>query len=170
MTDLSVYRQLADLEERLARLETLEAPSFIGARYTTNAGQSVPNATFTVINYEDASYDPLGLVTVGAGWIFTCPVAGRYLVTAAILFDLSAAWTSGELARLDVYKNGATAAVLDLDEAATTASQYRRLGGSDVIECAAGDTLDIRVNQASGASIALIATAEHNHVAIVRLD
>lgn len=170
MIDPSIYRQLADLEERLRRLEALEAEAFVGARYTSNAAQSIPNATYTVVDYEDIDYDPLGLVTTGAAWVFTCPIAGRYLVTAAALFDASAAWSATEVARFDVYQNGAVAAVLDFYTAeASGVNQYVRMGGSEIVECNAGDTLQVRIYQSTGGVLPLINLTEHNHIAVARV-
>ena len=82
------------------------------AKYTTNAGQSIPDTTATIINYEDVETDPNSLVTVGASWKFTAPATGVYLVIASMLFD-GAAWAANDTARLRVSKNTATYAILD---------------------------------------------------------
>jgi len=50
----------------------------VGAIYNSNAGQTIVKGASTVINFEDKVYDPLNLVSVGGGWIFTAPEYGLY--------------------------------------------------------------------------------------------
>lgn len=168
--DLSKFDMLRALKEqgrRIGQTEVKEVPSRLIARYTTNAGQSLTNNTLTIINYEDLSIDTDSAVTVGAGWVFTAPRPGYYRVDAALLFAGSAGWVSGEVARMDLYKNGALYSYLDYrDNYAGGATQFVRLQGSDIVFLAAGDTLQIRAIQISGAALALEATAEYNHVSI----
>ena len=152
-------------------MASVELPRFIGARYAINAGQSIPNNTLppTIINYEDLSYDPLSLVTTGASWAFTCPIDGYYRVAAAALFASTATWALGEASVLYVYKGGAEWSRLAYRDNYGGATQLAHLAGSDVVECAAGDTLDIRIYQNSGGALALFANAFYNYVAISRI-
>lgn len=162
--------ELRALRERLERLERLETPRFVGARYTSNAGQSVPHAAFTIVNFEDVSYDPLGLVTTGTGWAFTCPIAGCYRVSAWILFDGSTAWSSSNVAELDLYRGATAYSVLDRkDNWPGGVSHFAAAGGSDTIECVAGDTLRVQAFQNTGGSLALFPNVRYNYISITRV-
>lgn len=172
--DPSIYRQLADLEERLRRLETMEVGAFVGARYTTNTAQTFINNTAAIVNYEDMVSDPLGLVTTGAGWFFSCPTPGCYRVTASILFDAITTWAAGEPARLDIWRNGAPYSYIDWRDFLTGGTnQYMWLSGSDdVFDCVAGDALQVLAIQVSGVNIPLYSAsiaAIYNHISIARI-
>lgn len=154
------------------QLESIEAREIVPvvARYTTNAGQSIPNNTVTVVNYEDQDFDPRSAVTVGAGWVFTCPVAGYYLVTAKVQFAASTAWANGELLALDVYVAAAQVARVFANEMlGSTASAEASAQGNTIVHLDKGDTLDIRVLQVSGGARTLTADGNENHVSIGRV-
>ena len=172
MSDPNIYRRLAALEKWQDTMASVELPRFIGAVYATDAAQSIATgAASVVVDFEDVIYDPLGLVTTGAGWAFTAPAAGLYQVTAAILFAGSTGWAAGERGLLEVFQDGSL--VFDLDRkdnyVSGGASLLMRLQGSCAVVCAAGDTLDVRVAQSSGAPIALLNQANWNYVSITRL-
>jgi hypothetical protein len=139
------------------------------ARYTSNAGQSISDNTVSVVNFEDETFDPRDTVTVGAGWVFTCPVAGYYRVSARVQFVSSTAWANGELIALDVYVNGAQVARLYGSQVQTTTANERGAQGSTVVHLDRTDTLNIRVLQASGGALALTADTTENHVSIGRI-
>ncbi len=137
------------------------------ARYSTDAAQSIPNTTMTIVNFEDVTYDPDNLVTVGAAWHFTAVEAGYYAVSAMITFTGTDTWADTEVGALAVYKNGAIFCYLDSKDKYSSASAvYMTLGGDDLVYLAVGETLDLRVWQASGAALALRNLAVYNHVAI----
>ncbi len=160
-------RRIRALEAQLANLRSAGRPlGFVGARYMSNSGQNIPDITFTVVNFEDVDYDPMGLVTTGAGWVFTCPVAGIYRVTAMVTFTGTAAWAAGEAAEIDLHLSGATYSVLDRKDSWPAGTLNAMLVGGDEVECAAGDTLDVRVFQASGGALALFGFQTYNHIAI----
>ncbi len=140
------------------------------ARCSTNAGQSFTTAVTTIVNFEDVTFDPWSAVTVGASWAFTAPADGFYQVSALVEFATTVNWVVGERAQLQVYKNGALYALLDAQENNGATTHNVILQGDDVIQLTAGDTLDVRVTQASGAALALVATTENNHVSIVRIS
>ncbi len=164
--------ELRAMRARLERLERLETPRFIGARYATGAAQSIPNASYTIIDFGTKVYDPLNLVTTGAGWKFTAPIGGYYEITSFILFTGSSQWTAGEVGELDVYRSGARYTVLDYkpwgDLMLGLAVQASLLGTAHV-SLVAGDTLDLRVFQATGSALALFNSDLYNHVSIARI-
>jgi hypothetical protein len=147
------------------------AAAAIHARYTTDAGQSIPNNTTTIVNFEDVSDDTNTAVTVGAAWHFTAPVAGRYLVAASITYVTTTTWAATERALFDLYKNGAQWSSLDRSTGrdSSAATQIVQLAGADTVVLAAGDTVDIRTNQNSGGALALVAFAVDNRVSIALL-
>lgn len=169
MSDPDVYRRLEALGRWQDAMASVELARPIVAVYATDAGQSIPTGTgMTIVNFEDAVYDPRGLVTTGASWAFTCPAAGLYEIDAAVLFNSSAAWADGERGMLQAFRNGSLAASLDRRDN-YPANTFARLAGSVTLVCAAGDTLDVRVSQNSGSDIALNADANFNRVTIRRI-
>ncbi len=139
------------------------------ARYSTNAGQSFTTAVTTIVNLEDVTFDPWGTVTVGASWKFTAPAGGFYQVSVLVEFATTVNWAVGERAQLQLFKNGTLYALLDAQENNGATTHNVALQGDDVIQLIAGDTIDVRVTQASGAALALVATTENNHVSIVKI-
>ena len=137
------------------------------AAYSTNAGQSIPNTTVTIVDFEDREYDNLGCVTTGASWKFTAPRSNWYFGSARLAFVDSAAWAAGELAQMFLYKNGASFKALDYWEAEAANTIYVTLQGSFGIYLNKGDTIDIRVQQISGGALALYsASSTENWVQI----
>jgi hypothetical protein len=165
MMDL-ISRQ-GTLARRVRDLETQESIPIV-ARYSTDAAQSIPNTTPTIVNFEDLSVDTWSAVTVGAAWKFTAPVGGYYRVSARVFFAASVNWADTENCSLSVYKNGvlwSTLGYLENFPSGVNAGVW----GSDIVDLAENDTIDIRVNQASGASLALTTNGAHNYVAIDRI-
>lgn len=162
-----LQRQLDALAARLARLEPVDVPRAIGAIYASDSGQSIPTGgAGTVVNYEDLVYDPDSLVTVGASWVFTVPVAGLYSVAAHVLYAATTTWAATEAARLSVAVNGNIVRHVCRQTDFTAASILVWTGGATLVSCAVGDTIDVRALQNSGAGLALQADAAFNHVSI----
>jgi len=137
------------------------------ARYSTDAGQSIPDSAVTIVNFEDVTYDQNSLVTVGAGWKFTAATAGYYVVEAMVLFAATNTWADTECGELALFKNGGWFCMLDRKDNYSSASiVYMALGGGDLVYLAVGDMLDVRIYQNSGAALALYNNTVYNHVAI----
>lgn len=104
--------------ELLARLEELEGaePSTTSAVntpeliYKTAAGQSIPNATVTRVDFDTVVVDTDSVVTTGAGWKATLP-AGTYDVDALVAVVVPAGTAYD--AFVDVYVNDGSGAVLE---------------------------------------------------------
>lgn len=142
-----------------------------GARYTTNAGQSIPNATVTVVDFEDLDFDEANLVTTGSSWKFVAQKSGKYLIDSMISFVSSGAWTtSGEEAQLRVYiTNSSGTSFVTLDRKtpdSTNADQAVNLGKSVLLKLQKDDEINIRVTQSSGGALTLETDTELNYVAI----
>lgn len=167
-----LYRKVAALERWRDDMASVEKSRPIYAIYNTNAGQSLANNTTTVINFEDTVSDPDSLVTTGAGWVFTCPIAGTYLIIAQIAFTSSTAWALGERGILQAFVNGAARLNIDRKDnfSSGATAQVMVISGSGFAVCAAGDTIDIRANQNTGGALALDTTALFNEVYIAKVN
>lgn len=146
-------------------------PSYpASCRYTTAAGQTIPDDTDTPVNFDTVDYDPDSAVTIGGSWIFTAPSAGLYTVDAHAIFD-SFTPGDGTFLTLNLYKNGTIHSNLHYTTftPAATIAMYHSLGGSDTVKLTAGDTLTVYIKQTSGSDQMLLADATYNHVAITKV-
>jgi len=167
----SPAKKINELDGKVERASVMETPALtVVARYTTNAGQSIANATTTIVDFEDVTFDPSSAVTVGAAWKFTCPTgkAGIYHVEADATFA-SVAWAAGNVAQLFLYKNNALYSVLRRKTLEGAITFYNNVHGSDTVSLAVGDYIDIRTSQNTGGAVALHTDGLNNHVAISRI-
>jgi hypothetical protein len=144
---------------RLSGPAQVQAPEMIAARYSSNAGQSIGSGgSPTIIDFEDKSYDSHGCVTIGASWKFTAPRAGRVRISSRVTYTSGGGWASGEQANLYIYKN---AAEYSGSINVQSASHGNEIGISieDEVDVLAGDTIDIRTYQNSGAALTLTTTS-----------
>ena len=144
-------------------------PATIAAIYTTAAAQSIANNTLTIVNFDTKVQDTHNAVTTGAAWKFTAPAGGFYLVDVIVQFAGTTAWADAELGSLRMYVNAALVARPDYkDNYGSASTVYMKLGGSTLVHMNAGDYLDMRVIQTSGAALALLASATQNYISIVK--
>lgn len=169
-TDMA--RRIVDLEQQIRELTRAPLYRPIVARYTTAAGQSIPNTTPTIIDFGTVTFDPDSHVTVGAAWKFTAKVAGYYQVNTSILYASTTTWALGEWANLAIYKGGVYYTDLDRDDQmnSSVTGQYKRLQGSDVVQLAVGEYIDIRAAQVSGGALVLFNSAVFNYVSIAKIN
>lgn len=163
-------KKIKALEDRVTNLEVYE-PMVVLAKYAQITAQNFNNNVAAVINYDSQIYDPKGLVTTGASWVFTAPVAGYYWVNAHLMFDTSTGWANGEVAYLQTRINGVTNSFLDYknDFASGGVAIYARLSGQTILKCAKGDTISFRGSQASGAALSTytpFSSPLYNHCSI----
>ncbi len=131
-----------------------------GARYTFgNTAQTIGSGAVTIVNFDTVDYDPYACVTVGAAWKYTVARNrhGIYHVHAMVTFASNAGWESGEAAILYLYKNNSVYCRLDRVAAHTGTIIVAPAGGTD-IKLAAGDYIDIRVEQDSDGDIDISAS------------
>jgi len=144
----------------------IEAPLVL-ASYSTNAAQSIPDTTVTIVDYEDVEYDTHAATTTGAAWKFTAQRAGLYEVAARINFANTAAFDEGETASLDVYKNGVVYRRIDFHRMENSpASAAVTLCGKVNVYLAATDYLDVRVAQTNTGSTNLTSVTENNWIQV----
>lgn len=113
-----------------------------------NGAQNIPNSAFTVVAYDTVEADPQSSFTTGAAALYTAPVAGRYLVTAAVIYANAVA-----TAIASVFQNGAE--TRRGVQAAAVANATNGVIVSSILRCAVNDTLDVRAFQGQGGNQAL---------------
>jgi hypothetical protein len=151
--------------------QTLRGGEVVAAVFTTSAGQSIANSTTTIIDYGNTVINTHGAVTTGASWKFTAPVSGIYEISAAIQYLALGGWAAGEEATLNVYKGGSLHARLGAVFMQATHSTFVFLSGSPrLISLNAGEYIDIRTSQNSGASLSLTSTAAENWISIKKVN
>jgi hypothetical protein len=138
--------------------------------YNTAAGQIIPNAAFTIINFNTKIEDIYDLVTTGVNWSFKPQQSGVYLITTRITFDSTATWADTEPGTLSCYVNGVSQSILDYKDNLSPALHYLQLNGSYIVRLNALDTVTIRVYQGSGGNLPLLNIAIYNGIEIVRLS
>lgn len=152
---------------RLSGPSSIASVESLHARYSTSAGQSIPNNTATIIDFGTKSFDSHNAVTTGGSWKFTAVTAGKFRVSSMILFTSGGGWAAGEFVELMLYKNGSKYSDLNNYFCEAAHSTFVPVAGTDVIELVAGDYIDVRCRQNSGASLALNANGQNNHVEVI---
>src|SRR5262245_26915415 len=112
----------------------------------TNAAYSIPNATWQVVRYNTADYDPQVVVT--GNTTFNAPVAGWYTLTATVKWDTDT--TSNRSIRFLV--NGATA--YGVTSLPAMASMWQTTAA--IVHLGAGHTVIVQVFQSTGAARTLV--------------
>jgi hypothetical protein len=144
------------------------------ATYTTNTTQSVADSTNVLINFEDIEYDDCSpdCVTVGAAWKYTVPTGGDgvYNVCAKVTMASSSAWNAGELLELDLYKNGASVAALDLKTAQASFTGIMAVNGCRDVKLVATDYVQINVVHTAGATLSVLNNTLSNFASIKRVS
>lgn len=125
------------------------------AAYRTDAGQAIGTG-YTVVDFEDIVIDTHNAVSTGAGWKFTVPSTGKYLVSSGLHPASNDSWN------FHIFLNGVINCRLGQDP---SVANYE--GSSAIIDVLAGDEIDIRC--ISGSANTLVADADVNHISINKL-
>jgi hypothetical protein len=144
---------------------TSQEREIVVAKYTNGAGTTITNNLLTILDFPTKEIDTHDAVTTGAGWVFTAPTAGYYRISSNVVMDL-ASWGEAGFTWLVVYKNGAEHTALDLNVKGTTGSTNTGAGGTTIIECTEGDTLQVRIYHNGGTDTDLVNIANRNTVSI----
>lgn len=167
-----LWKQIHDMQRQLASLRNPAAYSpdrTVFASYSTDAGQSIDNASATIINFEDKTADTHSAVTVGASWKFTAPVRRVYTLHFKALFASTTAWALGEIGSALIYKNGSVFRSLyrrDTMNSSAGALLKEMIGGISLL-LEGGDYIDLRAYQNTGGALALQADGSHNWITII---
>ena len=155
--------------ERLSGPASIAATETVAVRYTSNTAQSMANTSATIVNFGNKTFDTHGAVTTGASWKFTAPVSGIYRVSASIGSNSGGGWVVGELWVVRLYKNNSFQVELCSIISQTTHSTYISVNGTDIINLIAGDTIDLRIYQNSGAALNTAASNESVWISIIKV-
>lgn len=156
-------------------LEKISGPAQIAssesviARYTQSSGQSIPNSTRTIVDFNIKDYDSHNAVTTGASWKFTAPISGTYRISANVLFT-NVAWTAGSATFSDLYKNGATyASSNDRVVQAAFNNHYGPDPLNVTVRLLAGEYIDFRIFQNRGSATTMYTSSNFNYISIERV-
>jgi hypothetical protein len=152
---------------RLSGPAAIAASESISARYTDTSGQTYNTGAYTVYKFNTKDYDSHGCYSTSTG-VYTVPVQGKYRVAATLSFTNAGAIAAGSGMSAAVYKNGSVVGTFFLFGGNGAAGATYVQSGSDVVNCVAGDTLEIRAFGAA-ASTTAVATADRNHVTFERI-
>jgi len=132
--------------------------------YQTSAGQTIETAgSGEIVVYGTKVFNTCETYDSTTG-VFTCPIEGVYRVSANILFE-SAAWAANKFIDLSIRKNSTSIIVNEkTTEAAVTTWVGNQVNG--LLDCAAGDTIDIFIDHDRGTNTALLNLATYNTLAI----
>lgn len=139
------------LELRL--LSLLHNPWKLNVHLAVN--QSVPNNTGPIIKFDTVDNDPNSNYAASTGQ-YTCPVDGYYAIAANVIWAAAAAATGGQ-SYLAIYKNAVEQRRGNQIAFNNTTTNYGIHIASPGIKCVAGDLLDIRALQQSGAALNALA-------------
>jgi len=154
--------------ERLSGPSTIAASESVTARYSTAAGQSIPNGTATIVNFGTKDFDSHGMVTTGASWSAKVPASGKYLVTATVTWT-PADYNPNKIFYLQIFKDGVSHSVSPIFTDVATATVYPGGTITTLVDCVAGTSIDIRAYQDNGAATTLYSFATSNYVSIHRV-
>ena len=145
--------------------QTMLETETVAARYTTNAGQSIPVGDNTIV-YEDLAYDTHGSYNTSTGQ-YTTPVSGVYQISgrATAVFNT----VSGDLAAIHLSINGVLTSTSRIEFDGTNASNNTTLYVSDSVFLNKGDLVTIVVANTSGETVSLTATTRENTFSIARI-
>lgn len=143
----------------------------VAARYKVGSTQAISNSSTTIVNFGTSVFDTDSAVTTGANWRFTVPAGkgGYYAVTAMVALQQSSNWGVGEYCYLQIYKNGSAGARLVERFLNGSGTLTISVTGTEIINLAAGDYIDIRITQNSGGNVTIDSDGDRCHVAIARL-
>lgn len=140
--------------KKVSSPEVIFGGELVACRYSTNSGQSISNATWTDIVFDDLdTYDTHGIMNISNGRM-TAQVSGKFSISTKVSYA-SASWAAGEGARIALYKNGAVYSQLDRDIKDAAVTDVIDLNGHDEIDLIAGDYVTIATYQNQGAAVSL---------------
>jgi len=136
----------------------------VAAIYETNAGQSITNSTFTIVDYEDSVVDTHSSVTTGGSWAFTAPKAGLYEVSATVNMN---ALDDQKKLELRLYVNGGVEAGAPTEQASVNDTHGTTV--TAILSLSKNDTVDARVYHEDASANNLNSLAVLNRINIVRV-
>ncbi len=152
-------------------LQALQAQSLTvpmtHVRATRATAQTINSGADTILIFSTQVFDSLNEYDPATGRT-TVASAGYYRVEAAVLFEQFAA-AVGNIWQIALYKNGSIVSQGARPVAETTLFSYRHVMIADTILLAAGDIIDVRVFQNTGAARTTFAGAVWNYINVHRI-
>lgn len=156
--------------ERISGPAQIAASETVAARYSTAAGQSISNNSDTIVDFGTKDFDYMGSVTTGGSWKFVAPISGLYAVSGFIEFTNGGGWGVGEEAYAVLYKGGVSQFRLSGYVVQAAHATYVPLPfATSEVRLLAGEYIDIRAYQNSGASLSLLSSGVTNWVSVKRV-
>lgn len=145
-------------------------PNMVLAAYKASSGQILSNGSSSVIDFDTKEVDTDSAVTTGLAWKFTVPAGkgGTYQVSAAAAFSGAAATATDCF--LTLYKSGTEVRRFGRYSGTTGGSGILNFTGSTVIQLSAGDTIQAKMFQSSGATRATESNPACNWIEVTRLN
>lgn len=139
------------------------------ARYTTAAGQSIPDSTPTIVDFGTSHTDTKNItVTTGASWKATALIAGNYPVTAKATLANATTFAAGEQFYIKIRKNGTDFSRKIFTFSGSPGGAEFGIEISDVVPMVANDYVDVQVFQSSGGALSLLTSDIDNNIAITK--
>lgn len=124
----------------------ISMPKQSACRVYLSAAQSIPNATWTKIEFDTEGYDVAGEFDNAVNYRFTATVAGKYLVILNVFVN---GVSDGTALKMAIYKNGVSAELYGQDQGSDTPQSFV-MNNSNVFNLAANDYLEGYVYQNAG--------------------
>jgi len=147
---------------RISGPAVVTATESVNAAYGNGAGTSITSSS-TVVPWPTKVFDSHSAMNVNG--TYTVPVSGKYLVSATIL-TASTAFAVANNLQLYLYKNGSSVNTLGYNYVLGTTRAW--VTGNNIVNCNAGDTIQIYMNVGSGSTTLSNATTD-NFISIARV-
>ena len=148
--------------------QTILETETVAARYTSNSGQSIPNANNTIVKFEDVQFDTHSAYDTTTG-LYTAPVSGYYHYTTRTAFNSSIDWTSGERVILYISPEGESSIREVYEFYGTATNNEITFSSSETIYLEKGQTVGTVLYHNQGASQNLSTVATQNSFSIARI-
>jgi hypothetical protein len=138
------------------------------------ANQAITIAGITTLTFNSELLGTFPLGNLSALGVWTCTVAGMYIITCAYTFRYSTPGVNIRDYTLNVSKNNGTGDALDRRDIdfTSTGSDLETLGGSTAMQLIVGDDIRVVVRNAAGTTPFSTSTAgtDANHLTISRVS
>lgn len=150
--------------ERLSGPSAIAASELVAFRANSSSGAALGTIE-TLYVYPTVTFDTHGAYNSSTG-VFTVPTTGKYQINAAIS-SATGTYAAGNLLKVAIYKNGVVYSEVYSRITSTLSTTYS-VAISDVVDCVAGDTIDIRPVK-SGTAVNSNAVAAANYFTAQRI-
>lgn len=152
--------------KRLSGPAVIAATESVNANYQTSAGQNISNNTSTEVVFATKNFDSHNAMNTSTG-TYTVPVSGKYQVSASFYYSTAITATATDT-HIELWKNGSIYQAVNNPKSGTTAAPLS-VSGTFLVQCNAGDTLQINALQNSGSAQTLASSGAYNWMAIERV-